>query len=37
MTVDAFVLKTGRVLLTGAGSDLIADPLVRKAYLGIRS
>ena len=37
MADDAFVLETGRVLLTGAGSDLIADPLVRKAYLGIKS
>ncbi|WP_413781873.1 ABC transporter ATP-binding protein [Anaeroselena agilis] len=36
MADDAFVLETGRVLLTGAGSDLIADPLVRKAYLGIK-
>jgi len=36
MADDAFVLETGRVLLTGTGSDLIADPLVRKAYLGIK-
>jgi branched-chain amino acid transport system ATP-binding protein len=37
MADDAFVLETGRVLLAGAGRDLIADPLVRKAYLGIKS
>ena len=36
MADDAIVLETGRVIQTGAGSELIADPLVRKAYLGIK-
>ncbi|WP_371371681.1 ABC transporter ATP-binding protein [Sporomusa aerivorans] len=36
MADEAFVLETGRVILAGAGENLIADPLVRKAYLGVR-
>ncbi len=36
MADDAVVLETGSILLQGPGRDLIADPLVRKAYLGIR-
>jgi branched-chain amino acid transport system ATP-binding protein len=30
----AYLLETGQVVKTGAGSDLIADPHVRAAYLG---
>lgn len=30
----AFVLQTGRVVMQGAGSDLLADPAIRKAYIG---
>ena len=29
-----YVLETGRVTLTGPGSDLLADESVKKAYLG---
>lgn len=36
MADHAFVLETGRIVLEGAGPDLIEDPLVRKAYLGIK-
>ncbi|WP_425060484.1 High-affinity branched-chain amino acid transport ATP-binding protein LivF [Sporomusa carbonis] len=36
MADDAFVLETGQVILAGAGRDLIANPLVQKAYLGIK-
>lgn len=31
---QAFVLQTGRVVMRGAGHDLLADPAVRKAYIG---
>jgi branched-chain amino acid transport system ATP-binding protein len=31
----AYVLETGRVTLSGAAADLLDDPLVQKAYLGI--
>jgi branched-chain amino acid transport system ATP-binding protein len=31
----AYVLQTGRVVLHGAASDLIGDPLVQEAFLGI--
>jgi branched-chain amino acid transport system ATP-binding protein len=31
----AYVLQTGRVVLSGAASDLIGDPLVQEAFLGI--
>ena len=30
----AFVLQTGRVVMQGSGSDLLADPTIRKAYIG---
>lgn len=30
----AYVIETGRVVLTGTGVQLLADPQVRKAYLG---
>lgn len=36
MADDAFVLETGKIILAGAGQDLINDPLVQQAYLGIR-
>jgi branched-chain amino acid transport system ATP-binding protein len=36
MADDAFVLETGRVLVSGSGKDLLEDPLVRKAYLGVK-
>ncbi len=29
-----YVLETGRVVLSGSGADLLADPAVRQAYLG---
>ncbi|MBP2627950.1 MAG: livF 2 [Firmicutes bacterium] len=35
MADDAFVLETGRVTLAGSGKQLLNDPLVRKAYLGV--
>ena len=31
----AYVLETGRVTLGGAAAELLDDPLVQKAYLGI--
>ena len=31
----AYVLETGRVALTGSGQELLADPHVKKAYLGL--
>ncbi len=31
----AYVLETGRVALCGTGPDLLADPHVKKAYLGM--
>jgi branched-chain amino acid transport system ATP-binding protein len=31
----AYVLQTGRVVLNGAARDLIGDPLVQEAFLGI--
>jgi len=30
-----YVLETGRVVHTGAAADLINDPAVRQAYLGL--
>jgi len=30
-----YVLQTGEIVLTGTGADLMADDMVRKAYLGI--
>ncbi len=35
MSDEAFVLETGRIIVSGSGKDLLNDPLVRKAYLGI--
>jgi branched-chain amino acid transport system ATP-binding protein len=31
---QAYVLKTGRVAMSGRGDELLADPEVQKAYLG---
>lgn len=31
----AFVLQTGSVVMQGVGADLIADPTIQKAYLGV--
>jgi branched-chain amino acid transport system ATP-binding protein len=30
-----YVIETGRIALTGTGAELIAEPQVRKAYLGL--
>jgi ABC-type branched-subunit amino acid transport system ATPase component len=30
----AYVIETGRILLTGSGDDLLHNPAVRRAYLG---
>ncbi len=32
----AYVLKNGRIVLSGAGEELLADPEVQKAYIGER-
>jgi len=31
----AYVLRTGRVVLEGRSADLLGDPMVRRAYLGL--
>jgi branched-chain amino acid transport system ATP-binding protein len=36
MADHAFVLETGRVLVSGTGRELLEDPLVRQAYLGVK-
>lgn len=33
---EAYVLKTGRIVMNGRGSDLLADPGIQKAYIGER-
>ena len=33
MADQAFVLETGKVIVSGTGQDLLDDPLVQKAYL----
>ena len=33
---DAYVLKTGKIALSGSGDELLADPEVQKAYIGER-
>lgn len=37
MADDAFVLETGRIVLSGHGPELSENPLVQQAYLGIRN
>jgi branched-chain amino acid transport system ATP-binding protein len=32
---SAYVLETGRIVLSGTGQDLLADPSVKDAYLGV--
>jgi branched-chain amino acid transport system ATP-binding protein len=32
----AYVLKTGRIAMSGRGDELLADPEVQKAYIGER-
>ncbi|MGA2080844.1 MAG: ABC transporter ATP-binding protein [Holophaga sp.] len=32
----AYVIETGRVILSGPGQELLRDPMVKKAYLGVR-
>ena len=32
----AYVIETGRSILSGPGQDLLSDPMVKKAYLGVR-
>lgn len=29
-----YVLETGKIVLSGSGSELMGNPLVKKAYLG---
>lgn len=31
----AYVLETGKVVLTGTGAELLSDPEVQRAYLGM--
>jgi branched-chain amino acid transport system ATP-binding protein len=31
----AYVLQTGRVVLSGSAADILQDPAVRTAYLGL--
>jgi branched-chain amino acid transport system ATP-binding protein len=33
---EAYVLKTGRIMMEGRGADLLADPEIQKAYIGER-
>jgi branched-chain amino acid transport system ATP-binding protein len=33
---EAYVLKTGRIVMNGRGADLLADPEIQKAYIGER-
>jgi len=35
IATSAYVLQTGRVVLHGPARDLIGDPLVQEAFLGI--
>lgn len=32
----AYVIETGRSILSGPGQDLLRDPMVKQAYLGVR-
>lgn len=31
---DGFVLKTGKVVMSGQGNELLANPEIQKAYMG---
>jgi branched-chain amino acid transport system ATP-binding protein len=31
----AFVMDMGRIVRTGTGQELLADPVIREAYLGV--
>jgi branched-chain amino acid transport system ATP-binding protein len=33
---QAYVMKTGKIAMSGSGEDLLADPEVQKAYIGER-
>ncbi len=33
---DAYVLKTGKIVMEGKGADLLADPEIQRAYIGER-
>ena len=33
---EAYVLKTGKIVMEGKGSDLLANPEIQKAYIGER-
>lgn len=33
---EAYVLKTGKIVMAGKGRDLLADPEIQKAYIGER-
>jgi branched-chain amino acid transport system ATP-binding protein len=35
MADRAFVLETGQVIVSGSGQELLENPLVQKAYLGV--
>jgi branched-chain amino acid transport system ATP-binding protein len=32
---SAYVMDMGRIVRTGKGADLLADPIIREAYLGV--
>ena len=32
---SAYVMDMGRIVRTGAGAELLADPIIREAYLGV--
>jgi branched-chain amino acid transport system ATP-binding protein len=31
----AFVMDMGRIVRSGSGTELLADPIIRDAYLGV--
>ena len=37
MADRAYVLETGRVTMTGPGPELLENPVVQKAYLGVKT
>jgi branched-chain amino acid transport system ATP-binding protein len=36
MANRAYVLETGRIVLSGTGKELLANAAVQEAYLGVR-